>query len=121
MWRSGALFDLTGEERFFPGVKGLSDITADWMRPEVTLAEQMPAAHSGVNPFGVNVFLEQEPSPDVRETVVKMASEAGYRWLRQEFVWEDIEIHGKGDYVDRRHEPFRSAWEKYDHIVDLAL
>ncbi|NOZ71863.1 MAG: hypothetical protein GXP38_08110, partial [Chloroflexi bacterium] len=39
---------------------------------------------------------------------------------RQEFVWEDIEIHGKGDFEDRRHEPYRSAWDKYDQIVDLA-
>ncbi|MBN1581713.1 MAG: hypothetical protein JXA89_13495, partial [Anaerolineae bacterium] len=29
-------------------------------------------------------------------------------------------IHGKGDFEDRRWEPHRSAWEKYDHIVDLA-
>ncbi|MEA3341178.1 MAG: hypothetical protein U9R15_14540, partial [Chloroflexota bacterium] len=41
-------------------------------------------------------------------------------WLRQEFPWEDIEIHGQGDFEDRRHEPHRSAWEKYDNIVGLA-
>ena len=120
MWRTGTLFDLTGEERFAAGVKGLTDLSADWMRPGLELSEKEPAAHSGVNPFGVNVFLEQEPSPEVREAVAKMASEAGYRWLRQEFVWEDIEIHGKGDFEDRRHDPHRSAWEKYDHIVDTA-
>ena len=120
LWRSGTLFELTGEESFAAGVKGLTDLTADWMRPDIELAAKEPAAHSGVNPFGVNVFLEQEPSPEVREAVVKMASEAGFKWLRQEFVWEDIEIHGKGDFEDRRHEPHRSAWEKYDQIVDLA-
>jgi hypothetical protein len=49
-----------------------------------------------------------------------MAAEAGYQWLRQEFPWEDIEIHGKGDFEDRRHEPYRSAWAKYDQIVELA-
>jgi hypothetical protein len=49
-----------------------------------------------------------------------MAAEAGFHWLRQEFPWEDIEVHGKGDFQDRRHQPYRSAWEKYDHIVDLA-
>ena len=31
-----------------------------------------------------------------------MAAAAGYHWLRQEFPWEDIEIHGKGDFEDRR-------------------
>ena len=49
-----------------------------------------------------------------------MAADAGFHWLRQEFPWEDIEIHGKGDFEDRRHEPYRSAWDKYDQIVDLA-
>jgi hypothetical protein len=49
-----------------------------------------------------------------------MVADAGFHWLRQEFPWEDIEIHGKGDFEDRRHEPHHSAWEKYDHIVGLA-
>ena len=26
----------------------------------------------------------------------------------------------RGDFEDRRHEPHRSAWDKYDHIVSLA-
>ena len=119
-WRTNVLYYWTGEERFPAQLKGLTDLTADMMRPRVHLAPNIPAAHSGVNPFGVNVFLEQEPDPDVREQSVRMASEAGFHWLRQEFPWEDIEIHGKGDFEDRRHEPYRSAWEKYDHIVSLA-
>ncbi len=119
-WRTNVLYYWTGEERFAAQLKGLTDLTADMMRPRVHLATDIPAAHSGVNPFGVNVFLEQEPDPDVREQSVRMASEAGFHWLRQEFPWEDIEIHGKGDFEDRRHEPYRSAWEKYDHIVSLA-
>jgi hypothetical protein len=73
-----------------------------------------------MNPFGVNVFLEQEVEPQKREQAVQMIADAGFHWLRQEFPWEDIEIHGKGDFQDRRHEPHRSAWEKYDQIVDLA-
>ena len=119
-WRTNALYYVTGEEDFAAQLKGLSDLAADQMRPRVQTAPDIPAAHSGVNPFGVNVFLEQEPDPAVRERAVRMAAEAGFHWLRQEFPWEDIEIHGKGDFEDRRHEPYRSAWEKYDHIVDLA-
>ncbi len=119
-WRGGALFTLTGEEALSAQIKGLTDLSADLLRPRLDLAPDTPAAHSGVNPFGVNVFLEQEPDPAVREQVVQMAAAAGFKWLRQEFVWEDIEIHGKGDFEDRRHEPQRSAWEKYDQIVDLA-
>ncbi len=119
-WRTNALYYWTGEEAFPAQLKGLTDLTADQLRPRVHLANNIPAAYSGVNPFGVNTFLEQEPDPDVRERSVAMAAAAGFHWLRQEFPWEDIEIHGKGDFQDRRHEPYRSAWEKYDHIVDLA-
>ena len=114
------LFNLTGEEALLPQIKGLSDLAAGAMRPRLQTADMAPIAHAGVNPFGVNVFLEQEVDPAKREQVVRMASEAGFHWLRQEFPWEDIEIHGKGDFEDRRNEPARSAWEKYDHIVDLA-
>src|SRR5690606_6946581 len=48
-------------------------------------------------------------------------------WIRQQFPWEDIEIHGKGDFEDRRNDldgdgqpDAISAWDKYDTIVDLA-
>jgi hypothetical protein len=51
---------------------------------------------------------------------VRLAAEAGFHWLRQEFPWQDVEIHGKGDFEDRRNPPARSAWEKYDEIVALA-
>ncbi len=40
MWRSDTLFDLTGEERFAAAVKGLTDITADWMRPDLELSDK---------------------------------------------------------------------------------
>ncbi|NOZ71864.1 MAG: hypothetical protein GXP38_08115, partial [Chloroflexi bacterium] len=66
-WRTGALFQLTGEEQLFSQIKGLTDLSADLLRPRLHLAEEEPAAYSGVNPFGVNVFLEQEPDPATRE------------------------------------------------------
>lgn len=114
------LWAQTGEEAFTSQVKGLTDLMADQLRPRLRLAPSLPMTHVDVSPYGVNVFLEQEVDPAKRELAVKMAADAGFRWLRQEFPWEDIEIHGKGDFEDRRHEPYRSAWEKYDHIVDLA-
>lgn len=110
----------TGEEAFSAQVKGVSDLAADLLRPRLVLASDTLVEHPVGSPFGINVFLEQEAEPAKRELAVQMAADAGYHWLRQEFPWEDIEIHGKGDFEDRRHEPFRSAWEKYDHIVDLA-
>jgi len=110
----------TGEEAFAAQVKGLSDLAAGLLRPQVKLAPAAVTVHADVNPFGVNVFLEQEAEPAKRALAVEMAAQAGFHWLRQEFPWEDIEIHGKGDFEDRRHEPYRSAWEKYDQIVGLA-
>ncbi|HXF62877.1 MAG TPA: hypothetical protein VNK95_14735 [Caldilineaceae bacterium] len=114
LWRQ------TGEEAFAAQLKGLTDLLSDLLRPRLVLAPEMPIEHIPANPFGVNVFLEQEADPAKRALAVEMAAAAGYHWLRQEFPWEDIEIHGKGDFEDRRHEPHRSAWEKYDHIVELA-
>jgi hypothetical protein len=114
------LWQQTGEEEFGSQVKGLTDLLSDQLRPRLNLAPEIVPAYAQVNPFGVNVFLEQEVDPAKRELAVRMAAEAGFRWLRQEFPWEDIEIHGKGDFEDRRHEPHRSAWDKYDHIVALA-
>lgn len=114
------LWQHTGEEAFLAQVKGLTDLLSDRLRPPLHLAADAEIAHADVNPFGVNTFLEQEAEPAKRELAIRMAADAGFHWLRQEFPWEDIEIHGKGDFEDRRHEPYRSAWEKYDQIVAAA-
>lgn len=114
------MWSQTGETELLPQVKGLTDVAGDLLRPRPHLAAAQVQAYADVNPFGVNVFLEQEVDPAKREQAVRMAMEAGFHWLRQEFPWEDIEIHGKGDFQDRRNEPVRSAWDKYDHIVGLV-
>jgi hypothetical protein len=114
------LWNHTGEEELLAQVKGLSDLSSDRLRPPLALDANAAIQYADVNPFGINVFLEQEAEPAKRAQAVQMAADAGYRWLRQEFPWEDIEIHAKGDFEDRRHEPYRSAWDKYDQIVELA-
>ena len=119
LW-SPLLFYVTGEETLPAQVRGGLEWLGNITRPRPRTADFAPVAHAGINPFGVNTFLEQEVEPQKRERAVQMIAEAGFHWLRQEFPWEDIEIHGKGDFEDRRHEPHRSAWEKYDQIVDLA-
>ena len=116
----GGLFAWTGEEGTAQQIYGVVQLAASELRPQPQTADDVAVAHAGVSPFGINTFLEQEVEPWKREKSVQMIAEAGFHWLRQEFPWEDIEIHGKGDFEDRRHEPHRSAWEKYDHIVDLA-
>jgi hypothetical protein len=110
----------TGEEAFFAQVKGMTDLLSAAMRPRLILQPDAAMDHVNVNPFGVNTFLEQEVDPAKRVQLIQMADEAGFHWLRQEFPWQDIEIHGKGDFEDRRHEPHRSAWDKYDQIVEMA-
>jgi hypothetical protein len=114
------MFEYTGEEGLPRQVKGMGQLATNPLYPQPQTALDAPVAHAGVNPFGINVFLNQEVEPEKRECSVRMIAEASFHWLRQEFPWEDIEIHGKGDFEDRRHEPHRSAWDKYDHIVGLA-
>ena len=118
-WRNG-LVAVTGEEALLPQLRGGVQWAFNWTRPLPRTADDTPVAHTELAPFGINTFLNLEVEPEKRERSLQMISEAGFRWIRQEFTWEDIEIHGKGDFEDRRHEPYRSAWEKYDQIVDLA-
>jgi len=117
---SRSLFYLTGEEEPLPQISGAVQLAFNLVRPPLQLANEVPVAHAGVNPFGVNTFLQNEADPHKRRLAMEMVANAGFHWIRQEFPWEDIEIHGPGDFVDRRHDPPRSSWEKYDQIVDLA-
>jgi hypothetical protein len=117
---SDLLYQVTGEENLAGQIRGGLEYAGNLMRPQPETADDVAVQHVGMSPFGVNTFLNQEVEPEKRERSVRMIAEAGFRWIRQEFPWEDIEIHGKGDYEDRRHEPHRSAWDKYDQIVDLA-
>lgn len=114
------LFNLTGEEKLLPQTSGAVQYSLTRLQPPLLTADYTPVQYAQVNPYGVNTFLQNEVEPRKREEAMRLISEAGFKWIRQEFPWEDIEIHGKGDFEDRRHEPPKSAWEKYDHIVDLA-
>lgn len=124
LWASPAgmswAYEVTGEENPLARLRGVLHYLTNPLRPALQLASEVPIAHTDDPPFGVNTFLEQEVELEKRERTVRMIAEAGFRWIRQEFPWADIEIHGKGDFEDRRHIPYRSAWEKYDHIVELA-
>ena len=114
------LFNLTGEEALLPQISGVIQYGLTRLQPPLQTADDAPVQHAGMNPYGVNTFLQNEVEPAKREEAMRLISEAGIKWIRQEFTWEDIEIHGKGDFEDRRHEPYKSAWDKYDNIVALA-
>lgn len=111
----------TGEEDLLEGIKGsVALLILNLTQPPLNTADLVPVAYSGVNPYGVNTFLEQEVEEEKIRRSLEMIRDAGFHWIRQEFPWEDIEIHGKGDFTDRRTTPYKSAWEKYDRIVALA-
>lgn len=115
-----SLRQLTGEEDTLSQLRGVVHWWNTAVRPQPHLAPDAEIAFTAESPFGVNTFLEQEAEVAKRAQSLALIADAGFGYIRQEFVWEDIEIHGKGDFEDRRHEPTRSAWEKYDNIVDLA-
>jgi hypothetical protein len=112
------MFDYTGEEGLPRQIKGMGQLATNALYPKPQTAPEAAVSHTGVNPFGINVFLNQEVEPEKRERSMQMIAEAGFHWLRQEFPWEDIEISAKGDFWDHKWD--KDAWEKYDHIVDLA-
>jgi hypothetical protein len=114
------LFNRTGEESTLPQISGMIQYGLSQLQPPLQTADAGPVQYAQVNPYGVNTFLQYEVEPQKREQAMQMIAQAGFKWIRQEFTWEDIEIHAKGDFEDRRHQPYRSAWEKYDQIVDLA-
>ena len=115
-----ALFNLTGEESTLPQISGVIQYGLTRLQPPLQTADDAPVQYAGLNPYGVNTFLQNEVEPAKREKAMQMIAEAGITWLRQEFPWQDIEIHAKNDFEDRRQPPYKSAWEKYDQIVDLA-
>jgi hypothetical protein len=115
----GYLSSVTGEENSWEQIKGFGRlIVLRLTRTPLQLESYSPIANAGVNPFGINTFLEQEVEPQKVEEALRMIHEAGFRWIRQEFPWEDIEQSARGDFWD--HKWNVSAWDKYDRIVELA-
>ena len=120
-WR--IFWNLTGEETPLAQIRGVVDWLGNFTRAQPRTAPMVPINHAHENPYGINVFLQDEVEPEKRERIVQMITEAGFTWIRQQFPWEDIEIHGRGDFEDRRNVEaigVVSAWDKYDHIVGLA-
>ncbi len=115
-------YAFTGEESLPGQVRGSAQWLHSAIRPQPELAPEATPLVVAPSPFGVNTFLEQEVLPEVRDESLRRVREAGFGIIRQEFPWEDIEIHGKGDFVDRRNPEVGeiSAWAKYDDIVAAA-
>jgi hypothetical protein len=84
-------------------------VTTDW--------DYHPIPHTDVNPLAVNTFLNEEPDPAVVERSLDMIAAGGFGAIRQIFGWYEIEPQ-PGVFTDASG---RSTWEKYDHIVELAV
>lgn len=111
----------TGEESWWEGIKGAGALAVLAVTgPDLELAPDAPIHHKGANRFGVNTFVQLEADPENVRRSFAMLRDAGIGWARQQFPWEDIEIHARGDFEDRRNTPPRSAWDKYDRIVQTA-
>ncbi len=116
-----SLYDLTGEVELPGQLRGALQWLYSSIRPQPDQGIGEDIKNAEISPFGMNTFLEQEVLPEVREKTLAMLHEANFTFIRQQFPWEDIEIHGKGDFIDRRNDPAGvDAWLKYDNIVDLA-
>jgi polysaccharide biosynthesis protein PslG len=120
-------WNLTGEETPLAQIRGMVEWTGNFIRPQPRTDPMTPINYTDVNPYGINTFLQQEVEVAKRERQVQMIAEAGFTMIRQQFPWADIEIDGRGDFIDRRNDlngddmkDEISAWDKYDNIVDLA-
>lgn len=82
-----------------------------------TAHPQRRIPHTDVNPYGANFFLTQEVEEWKIIKTLEMAREAGIGWVKQQFPWEEVEPE-RGKFLDPR--TGRSAWEKFDRIVDLC-
>lgn len=117
----GLRYRLTGEDDPVEGLKGMGALALLWLtRPPLETAPSTPMPHIDVNPYGTNTFLQLEVEEENVRRQLALLRDVGFGWIRQSFPWEDIEVHGKGDFEDRRTEPRKSAWLKYDRIVELA-
>ena len=113
-------YQLSGEEALPGQMLSVMQWVNTAVRPQPKLAPNAAIEHSHLSPFGMNVFLEQEVLPEVREEALRLLSEAGFKYIRQQFVWEEIE-HAKDDFIDRRNDPNGvDAWHKFDNITDLS-
>ncbi len=128
MWRF--FWSQTGEESPAGQIRGMMELMGNLIRLPLNTAPLTPINNASDNPYGVNTFLQKEVEAPKIRAMLQMIKEAGFVWLRQEFPWEDIEIHARGDFTDRRSDRNGdgvidktdevNAWDKYDQMVALT-
>lgn len=121
------IWSQTGEEAAAGQVRGLVEVAGNLVRHPLETEPLAPIANKAAFPYGINTFLEQEVERPKLEAMLRMISEAGFVWLRQEFPWEDLEVDGRGQFTDSRldrdgdgERDTIDTWLKYDQIVELT-
>ena len=104
-----------------PALAGLAGVTAiSGLASCAPGAQEAPRTipNADVSPWGTNTFLHKEVESWKKERTMKMIQEAGITWVKQQFLWEEIEQPRKGQYFDTKYN--QNTWDKYDEIVKLA-
>ena len=70
------------------------------------------------NRYGVNAFLDQDVYDWQLQRDFGAIKAAGFGWVRQEFIWDQIEPVAKGNHYDATNKV--DAWAKWDRIVNTA-
>ena len=93
-----------------------------WHRGIATAPTNPPSPAAAAAHLGVNLYnIQYEPDPTVVERSFVAAAQLGARYARIQMPWEDVEIHARGDFTDRRNSSdAHSSWTKYDYIVAMA-
>lgn len=112
------LADVTGEEDFSYQLRALGFLALSYVQPPRNTADYAAMPYTDMPPFGVNTFFEQEVEEAKIRASMQLIKDAGFKFIRQEFPWEDIEPAHKGEFWDTKFN--HSTWDKYDRIVALA-
>jgi len=81
-------------------------------------ADDAAAMQSVMPPYGINVFLEQEAEEWKVARSLDLVRMTGSGWIRQQFLWTEVEYPARGQFVDRA--TGGVSWAKYDRIVETA-
>ncbi len=120
------LWSQTGEEEAPGQLRGIVEAAGNLIRFPLSTEPLAPIDHRADIPYGINTFLEQEVERPKIEAMLRMISDAGFVWLRQEFPWEDLEFDGRGQFSNSRdlngdgQPDVPDTWLKYDQIVELT-
>lgn len=112
------LADWTGEQDPSYQVRALGFLALSLFQPPHDTADYVAVPYTDIPPFGVNTFFEQEVEEGKIRAGMQLIRDAGFRFIRQEFPWEDLEKPKKGEFFDTKFN--QSTWDKYDRIVALA-